>query len=108
MYDYALDELGGRNFLNLKYDFTFRKLDLRLDEKYSTHDLLFSNNSYVRDSYNSPIYWTPFNNFSGFFCVGFGRFGYSRAMAKGEVVLNMVEDNIAISEEAALDEVEGC
>ena len=106
MYDYALDELGGRNFLNLKYDFTFRKLDLRLDEKYSTHDLLFSNNSYVRDSYNSPIYWTPFNNFSGFFCVGFGRFGYSRAMAKGEVVLNMVEDNIAISEEAALDEVE--
>lgn len=94
MYDYSLDVLGGQNFMQLQYDYQYRFLTLRFGRSLDTGSSLWKKDHFNTFGFHSPAFSSQPLVLKSFYCGGL-RMG--RYMAKGGVVLNVVEDNISVN-----------
>ena len=92
MYDYSLDVLGGQNYLNLVYNYQYNQRNLRFGRTLNLGISLWNRGYFNTGRFYSPMFYSPHIDLQSFYCGNYSRY----AMAKGEVVLNMVENNVSV------------
>ena len=95
MYDYSLDVLGGQNYHYLVYDYRYNQCNLRFGRTLNTGTSMWTSAYFNTVPFHSPQFFSPNIDLRSFYCGRHPmRYG---ALAKGEVILNVVEDNIAVN-----------